>query len=88
VTSRRRDLTTREGAVLVTEDVVAGYVSEVDVLTGVSIHVDEGEIVTVIGPRRTSRWDPSTVIAPTRRSSGCTGSSRDSASDAGSRLGR
>jgi neutral amino acid transport system ATP-binding protein len=38
------------GAVLVTEDVIAGYVAEVDVLTGVSIHVNEGEIVTVIGP--------------------------------------
>ncbi|MEK6272193.1 MAG: ABC transporter ATP-binding protein [Actinomycetota bacterium] len=38
------------GALLVTEDVVAGYVSEVDVLTGVSIHVNENEIVTVIGP--------------------------------------
>jgi neutral amino acid transport system ATP-binding protein len=37
-------------AVLVTEDVVAGYVPEVDVLTGVSIQVDEGQIVTVIGP--------------------------------------
>jgi neutral amino acid transport system ATP-binding protein len=39
-----------DGALLVTEDVVAGYVSEVDVLNGVSIRVAEGEIVTVIGP--------------------------------------
>ncbi len=38
------------GALLVTEDVVAGYVSEVDVLSGVSIQVHEGEIATVIGP--------------------------------------
>jgi neutral amino acid transport system ATP-binding protein len=38
------------GGLLVTEDVVAGYVSEVDVLNGVSIRVAEGEIVTVIGP--------------------------------------
>jgi neutral amino acid transport system ATP-binding protein len=38
------------GALLVTEDVVAGYVAEVDVLNGVSIRVAEGEIVTVIGP--------------------------------------
>jgi ABC-type branched-subunit amino acid transport system ATPase component len=38
------------GALLVTEDVVAGYVSEVDVLSGVSIHVHDGEIATVIGP--------------------------------------
>jgi ABC-type branched-subunit amino acid transport system ATPase component len=38
------------GALLVTEDVVAGYISEVDVLSGVSISVQEGEIATVIGP--------------------------------------
>jgi branched-chain amino acid transport system ATP-binding protein len=38
------------GALLVTEDVVAGYISEVDVLSGVSIQVQEGEIATVIGP--------------------------------------
>jgi len=37
-------------ALLVTEDVVGGYVAEVDVLNGVSIRVAEGEIVTVIGP--------------------------------------
>jgi branched-chain amino acid transport system ATP-binding protein len=35
---------------LYTEDVVAGYVPEVDILTGVSVKVHEGEIVTVIGP--------------------------------------
>jgi neutral amino acid transport system ATP-binding protein len=39
-----------DGALLVTEDLVGGYVSEVDVLSGVSIHVREGEIATVIGP--------------------------------------
>jgi neutral amino acid transport system ATP-binding protein len=38
------------GTVLAAEDVVAGYVPEVDILNGVSLHVDEGEIVTVIGP--------------------------------------
>jgi neutral amino acid transport system ATP-binding protein len=38
------------GAILVTEDVVAGYLPEVDVLNGVSLRVDEGEIVTMIGP--------------------------------------
>jgi ABC-type branched-subunit amino acid transport system ATPase component len=38
------------GALLVTENLVAGYVPEVDVLNGVSIRVAEGEIVTVIGP--------------------------------------
>jgi ABC-type branched-subunit amino acid transport system ATPase component len=38
------------GAILVTEDLVAGYLPEVDVLNGVSLRVDEGEIVTMIGP--------------------------------------
>jgi neutral amino acid transport system ATP-binding protein len=38
------------GAVLATRDLTAGYVSEVDILNGVSIAVSEGEIVTVIGP--------------------------------------
>jgi branched-chain amino acid transport system ATP-binding protein len=36
--------------VLETEDLVAGYVPEVDILNGVSIRVAEGEVVTVIGP--------------------------------------
>jgi neutral amino acid transport system ATP-binding protein len=36
--------------VLGAEDVVAGYVPEVDILNGVSIRVVEGEVVTVIGP--------------------------------------
>jgi neutral amino acid transport system ATP-binding protein len=40
----------RNGAILAADDVVAGYVPEVDILNGVSMHVDEGEIVTVIGP--------------------------------------
>jgi neutral amino acid transport system ATP-binding protein len=38
------------GALLETEDLVSGYVPEVDILNGVSIRVNEGEIVTVIGP--------------------------------------
>ena len=38
------------GALLRTEDLVAGYVPEVDILNGVSIRVEQGEIVTVIGP--------------------------------------
>ncbi len=38
------------GAVLTTEGLVAGYVPEVDILTDVSITVNDGEIVTVIGP--------------------------------------
>ena len=40
----------RTAPLLRTEDLVAGYVPEVDILTGVSITVSEGEIVTVIGP--------------------------------------
>jgi ABC-type branched-subunit amino acid transport system ATPase component len=38
------------GALLSVEGVVAGYLPEVDILNGVSIHVTEGEIVTVVGP--------------------------------------
>ena len=38
------------GTLLRTDDLVAGYVPEVDILNGVSIRVSEGEIVTVIGP--------------------------------------
>jgi ABC-type branched-subunit amino acid transport system ATPase component len=38
------------GALLAVEDLVAGYVPEVDILTGVDLTVREGEIVTVIGP--------------------------------------
>ncbi len=38
------------GVVLKVEDLVAGYVPEVDILTGVELSVREGEIVTVIGP--------------------------------------
>jgi ABC-type branched-subunit amino acid transport system ATPase component len=40
-----------EGRHLLEADgLVAGYVPEVDILDGVSLNVDEGEIVTVIGP--------------------------------------
>jgi ABC-type branched-subunit amino acid transport system ATPase component len=35
---------------LETEELIAGYLPEVDILNGVSIKVSEGEIVTVIGP--------------------------------------
>ena len=38
------------GAILEVEELVAGYVPEVDILTGVDLAVREGEIVTVIGP--------------------------------------
>ena len=40
----------KNGALLVTEDLTAGYVPEVDILTDVDLKVNEGEIVTVIGP--------------------------------------
>jgi ABC-type branched-subunit amino acid transport system ATPase component len=36
--------------VLETEDLVAGYVAEVDILNGVSMGVRDGEIVTLVGP--------------------------------------
>jgi branched-chain amino acid transport system ATP-binding protein len=35
---------------LVADDLVAGYVPEVDILNGVSITIREGEIVTIVGP--------------------------------------
>jgi neutral amino acid transport system ATP-binding protein len=38
------------GALLSVEDLVAGYVPEVDILNGVDMSVREGQIVTVIGP--------------------------------------
>jgi neutral amino acid transport system ATP-binding protein len=38
------------GALLSVEDLVAGYVAEVDILNGVDMSVREGQIVTVIGP--------------------------------------
>ena len=38
------------GALLTVEDLVSGYVPEVDILTGMDFAVREGEIVTVIGP--------------------------------------
>src|SRR5919106_2321579 len=39
-----------DGVVLRADDLVAGYVPEVDILNGVSLDVKEGEVVTVIGP--------------------------------------
>ena len=36
--------------VLETQELVAGYSAELDILNGVSITVDAGEIVTVVGP--------------------------------------
>jgi neutral amino acid transport system ATP-binding protein len=38
------------GALLVTENLIAGYVPGVDILDGVSLAVGEGEIATVVGP--------------------------------------
>jgi neutral amino acid transport system ATP-binding protein len=39
-----------DGVLLAAEELVAGYVPEVDVLDGVSLSVREGEIATVVGP--------------------------------------
>jgi ABC-type branched-subunit amino acid transport system ATPase component len=36
--------------VLAADDLIAGYVPEADILNGVSIRVDDGEIVTIVGP--------------------------------------
>ncbi|MGH3320103.1 MAG: ABC transporter ATP-binding protein [Streptosporangiaceae bacterium] len=41
---------TREGAVLVADQVVAGYVPEVDIVRGCDLVLGDGEIVGVIGP--------------------------------------
>lgn len=41
---------TGNGVVLAVQELVAGYVPEVDILTGVDLTVRDGEIVTVIGP--------------------------------------
>jgi neutral amino acid transport system ATP-binding protein len=43
-------MATADGTILAADDVVAGYVPEVDILNGVSIRVSEREIVTVVGP--------------------------------------
>ncbi len=43
-------MTEADGALLRTEEVVAGYLPEADVLNGVSIRVVEGEVVTIVGP--------------------------------------
>jgi neutral amino acid transport system ATP-binding protein len=41
----------RDGAAILEADgVVAGYLPEVDILSGVSVAVNEGEIVTIVGP--------------------------------------
>jgi neutral amino acid transport system ATP-binding protein len=40
----------KNGAILRAEGLVAGYIPEVDILNGVDLTVNEGEIATVIGP--------------------------------------
>jgi neutral amino acid transport system ATP-binding protein len=39
-----------DGALLVAEDLVAGYLPEVDILNGVSLSVRDGEVATLVGP--------------------------------------
>ena len=43
-------MTDDKPVILETGELVAGYVPEVDILNGVSIKVQEGEIVTIVGP--------------------------------------
>ncbi|HJU97343.1 MAG TPA: ATP-binding cassette domain-containing protein, partial [Jiangellaceae bacterium] len=39
-----------EGAILRADEIVAGYIPEVDILTGCDLYCRDGEIVGVIGP--------------------------------------
>jgi branched-chain amino acid transport system ATP-binding protein len=41
---------TGNGVLLVAEDVTAGYLPGVDILTGVDLRLDDGELVGIIGP--------------------------------------
>ena len=41
---------TQNGALLQVSGLVAGYVPEVNILTGIDLKLDRGEIVTVVGP--------------------------------------
>src|SRR5690606_18285135 len=47
---RSAHLAEAEGALLRVDEVVAGYVPEVDILTGCDLYCREGEIVGIIGP--------------------------------------
>jgi neutral amino acid transport system ATP-binding protein len=47
---KKAEDTPANDVILTTEGLTAGYVSEVDILTGVDLTVHDGEIVTVIGP--------------------------------------
>src|SRR5699024_9063003 len=38
------------GSLLQCRDLVAGYIPDVDILNGCSVHVDTGELVGIIGP--------------------------------------
>ncbi len=41
---------TNAGHLLAAEELIAGYIPEVDILTGCTVHVDRGELVGIIGP--------------------------------------
>jgi len=43
-------VTNSDHAILSATELVAGYIPEVDILRGVNLHVDRGEVVGVIGP--------------------------------------
>jgi branched-chain amino acid transport system ATP-binding protein len=47
---RSEHLARSEGALLRADEVVAGYVPGVDILTGCDLYVQEGELVGIIGP--------------------------------------
>jgi branched-chain amino acid transport system ATP-binding protein len=44
------DLPPPDGALLIAEDIVAGYVPEVNILNGCSVSVSAGELIGIIGP--------------------------------------
>jgi branched-chain amino acid transport system ATP-binding protein len=49
-TEREAHLQAAEGAVLRADDLIAGYLPGVDILTGADVYCQEGELVGIIGP--------------------------------------
>jgi branched-chain amino acid transport system ATP-binding protein len=50
VADRSEHLDKAEGAVLRADELIAGYVPEVNILSGTDLYVQEGELVGIIGP--------------------------------------